>query len=284
MTKIFSTITKLVRLDNPVPYLLVFFPALFGLFLAYEEISDLYYISIFFVGSILTRSSGCIINDFFDRELDRLVERTKDRPLANNTISIALASCILLILLSLAFWLLLFLSVVPIAVGMIAFFMIILYPLMKRITLFPQVFLGLTWNLGCLIGYSSVKDDVSSESLMMYFACGFWTFGYDTIYAFMDIKDDKLVGIKSSAIFLEYKPYKIFILIAYILFIGLYIKANLSSNNYIGAFGGLMVFPIFIWQTKTLDIYSPQNCLARFKSNAYVGFIMSSSMLLGCLI
>jgi 4-hydroxybenzoate polyprenyltransferase len=284
MPKVFSTIIVLTRLNHPVPYLLVFFPAIFGVLLAYEKTSDLYYLLILFLGSVSARSAGCIINDFFDKDFDKQVERTKNRPLANNTISKSLALAILVLLLLASFWLLLFLSLTAIILGIVAFFMMILYPLMKRFTYFPQAFLGLTWNLGCLVGYASIKDDISISSLLMYFACGFWTFGYDSIYAFMDIKDDKIAGIKSSAIFLEDKPYKLLILLVYATFIALYIIANLLSNNKFGALGALVAIPILAWQIKSLNISNSKNCLIRFQSNQYVGFIMALSMLLGCLL
>jgi len=284
MPRVFSTIIVLMRLNNTAPYLLVFFPAVFGVLLAYEKTSDLYYLLILFLGSVSARSAGCIINDFFDKDFDRQVERTKNRPLANNTISKSLALVILVLLLLVSFWLLLFLSLTAIILGIVAFCMMILYPLMKRFTYFPQAFLGLTWNLGCLVGYASIKDDISISSLLMYLACGFWTFGYDSIYAFMDIKDDKIAGIKSSAIFLEDKPYKLLILLVYAIFIALYIIANLLSNNKFGALGVLVAIPILAWQIKSLNISNSKNCLIRFKSNQYVGFIMALSMLLGCLL
>ena len=284
MPKIFSTIVELLRLDKPVGYLLVFFPALFGLFLAYEEPIDLYYIPLLFVGSVLARSSGCVINDFFDRDFDRQVLRTKNRPLANNTISTELALIILGLLLLLTMWTLLYFTIIPIIIGIIAFCMIVIYPLMKRFTYFPQVFLGLTFNLGCLISYAEIKDDISVGALLMYIACGFWTFGYDSIYAFMDIKDDKSIGVKSSAIFLKDKNYKLFILCAYIIFMVLYVVANLSTNNYLGLIGGAIALFVLSWQVKSLDVTDPANCLIRFKSNVYVGFIMAFSMLLGCIL
>lgn len=284
MPKIFSTIVELLRLDKPVGYLLVFSPALFGLFLAYEEPIDLYYIPVLFVGSVLARSSGCVINDFFDRDFDRQVLRTKNRPLANNTISTELALIILGLLLLLTMWTLLYFTIIPIIIGIIAFCMIVIYPLMKRFTYFPQVFLGLTFNLGCLISYAEIKDDISVGALLMYIACGFWTFGYDSIYAFMDIKDDKSIGVKSSAIFLKDKNYKLFILCAYIIFMVLYVVANLSTNNYLGLIGGAIALFVLFWQVKSLDVTDPANCLIRFKSNVYVGFIMAFSMLLGCIL
>jgi 4-hydroxybenzoate polyprenyltransferase len=284
MPKIFSTIVELLRLDKPVGYLLVFFPALFGLFLAYEEPIDLYYIPVLFVGSVLARSSGCVINDFFDRDFDRQVLRTKNRPLANNTISTQLALIILGLLLLLTMWTLLYFTIIPIIIGIIAFCMIVIYPLMKRFTYFPQVFLGLTFNLGCLISYAEIKDDISVGAFLMYIACGFWIFGYDSIYAFMDIKDDKSIGVKSSAIFLKDKNYKLFILCAYIIFMVLYVVANLSTNNYLGLIGGAIALFVLFWQVKSLDVTDPANCLIRFKSNVYVGFIMAFSMLLGCIL
>ena len=284
MPKIFSTIVELLRLDKPVGYLLVFFPALFGLFLAYEEPIDLYYIPVLFVGSVLARSSGCVINDFFDRDFDRQVLRTKNRPLANNTISTELALIILGLLLLLTMWTLLYFTIIPIIIGIIAFCMIVIYPLMKRFTYFPQVFLGLTFNLGCLISYAEIKDDISVGAFLMYIACGFWTFGYDSIYAFMDIKDDKSIGVKSSAIFLKDKNYKLFILCAYIIFMVLYVVANLSTNNYLGLIGGTIALFVLFWQVKSLNVTDPANCLIRFKSNVYVGFIMAFSMLLGCIL
>lgn len=284
MPKIFLTMLLLMRVNNPVGYWLVYFPALFGLFLAFEILDDLLYIPIFFVGAIVTRSAGCIINDLFDKDFDREVNRTKARPLASNKISVGAALVLLLLLLVVSFIILLSLSVTSVIIGIIAFLMIILYPLMKRFTQFPQVFLGLTFNLGCLIAYSAIKDDVSQEALMMYLACGFWTFGYDTIYAFMDIKDDKKIGIKSSAIFLEHRYYKFWIAVAYICFVALFILANLATKNYFGAVGGVIVLPLLLWQVLTLDIANNANCLVRFKANMYVGLIMSVMMLLGLVI
>lgn len=284
MPKIFFTILKLTRLDSPSAYLLVFFPAVFGLFLAYKKINDLYYIHILFVGSLFTRSAGCIVNDFLDKDLDKQVERTKNRPLANNTISEHLAFAILFFLFFISLAFLLCLNNTSIVLGIIAFCMILIYPLMKRYTYFPQIFLGLTFNLGCLMGYTCIKDDISLPSVLMYLACGFWTFGYDSIYAFMDINDDKIAGIKSSAIFLEYKSYKLLIGCAYTSFIGLYLSANLLSDNKLGFLGAFVGAPILIWQIKSLDISSPENCLIRFKSNQYVGFVMALVMSLECLL
>lgn len=283
MPKIFLTIILLMRLNTPVGYLLVFFPALFGLFLAYRDPSDLFYIPVFFLGSIIARSAGCIINDLFDKDFDKQVKRTKNRPLSNNKISLPLVFFILVFLLTISLIILLALSLTSLIIGVISFFMIVLYPLMKRFTYFPQVFLGLTFNLGCLIAYAAIKDEILITALLMYLACGFWTFGYDTIYAFMDIKDDKKIGVKSSAIFLEKRQYKLWIVFSYICFITLYVITNLLSKNHIGALGAVIAIPMLLWQVKTLDVSKPKICLARFKSNIYVGCVLAITMLIGCL-
>jgi len=284
MPKIFYTIIHLVRLDQPAAYLLAFFPSAFGLFLAYEKASDLWYLPIFLFGALIVRSAGCIINDLIDQDFDKQVYRTKHRPLASNAISNILAISISIALFSIGLWLLLMLNVMSIIIGIICFCMIILYPMMKRITYFPQAFLGITFNIGCLLGYVAVKDMLSSEIILMYLGCALWTFGYDSIYAFMDVKDDKIIGLRSSAVFLENRAYKLYIIVVYMLFSLFFVIANSLSSNYIGMAGGIFVLPILLWQIITLDITSPSNCLKRFRSNIYVGSIMSCTMLLGCLV
>ncbi len=281
MPKIFSTILILMRVNAPVGYLLVFFPSLFGLFLAYQNIADLFYVIILFLGSIATRSAGCVINDMLDQQFDKKVDRTQNRPLANGSISNKDAFVTLFILLALALVLLVLLNFTSMLIGIAAFFMIILYPLVKRYSYFPQIFLGLTFNLGCLIGYSAICNNIDLVAILMYIACGFWTFGYDTIYAFMDIKDDKKIGVKSSAIFLEYKNYKFYIMSAYGCFLILYFIANILANNHIGAAAVFVALPILLWQIFTLDITITNNCLVRFKSNAYIGLILAIMMFYG---
>lgn len=285
MPKIFYTLINLVRLNKPVGYFLVFFPSLFGLLLAYKEPVDLYYIPVIFIGSILTRSAGCIINDYFDRNFDKQVLRTKNRPLANGTISKKVALIIFIFLLFFSALILLNFKFIAIIIGIVAFCMIIIYPLMKRFTYFPQIFLGITLNLGSLISYTEIRENISLEILLIYIACVFWTLGYDTIYAFIDLKYDKAIGIKSSAIFLYNKnyKYKIFIYFSYIIFLSLYMIANILVNNRIGLIGGLISVPLLFYQVKNLDITSYKNCIKSFESNILVGLLMAVSMLVGCI-
>jgi len=276
----FYLIIKLLRLDSPTGYLLSFFPAMFGLLLTPRDSANLIYIPIFFLGSILARGAGCVINDILDQKFDKMVERTKNRPLASGALSNKEAFTVLLLSLSACLWILLSLTVTAISLGISAFFMLMLYPLMKRFTYFPQAFLGLTFNLGSLIAYASVCDDISYEALVIYIACGFWTLGYDTIYAFMDIVDDKKIGVKSTAIFFEKKPYKLFIALSYIAFIALFILANFENDNYFTCVIAISALGLLLWQVITLNIKERDNCLERFKGNNIVGFLLFIAMFL----
>jgi 4-hydroxybenzoate polyprenyltransferase len=267
---------KLMRLHSPTGYLLVFFSACFGLLLTNTPAaSTVKLLILFFIGSIITRSAGCIINDIFDKDYDKHVARTKDRPLANGSLTIKEALVLLGLLLSCSLVILLCLNKTSIYLGLLAFILIVLYPLMKRIINLPQVFLGLTFNFGALIGSSAVIDKVSLESFVMYIACCFWTIGYDTIYGFMDLKDDKKIQIKSMALTLEKRNYKLHLYGYYTAFIILFIIANHLANDSVSYIPILLAYFLLIWQVRTLDISDTQNCLVRFKSNNYVGLVLA---------
>ncbi|MCC8398147.1 MAG: 4-hydroxybenzoate octaprenyltransferase [Rickettsia endosymbiont of Labidopullus appendiculatus] len=265
---------SLMRLQNPTGYLLVFFSAYFGVLLTNIAIySLLKLLLLFFIGSIVTRGAGSVLNDIFDKDFDKHVVRTKNRPLANGTLKVSDAMILLTILSIISLSILLSLNKTAIYLGLLSSIMIVLYPLMKRITFFPQVFLGLTFN-AVLIGNSAVIDKISIEAIIMYIACCFWTIGYDTIYGFMDIEDDKKINLKSMPLFLEKKNYKLYLYVCYTIFIILFITANIIAThrlNYIAIFCAYMML---IWQVVTLKISDPQNCLIRFKNNNYVGLIL----------
>ncbi|WP_347939007.1 4-hydroxybenzoate octaprenyltransferase [Rickettsia oklahomensis] len=269
-------ILKLMRADKPVAYLLVLFPALFGLLLANPsniELAQL--LPIFILGSITTRSSGCIINDIFDQKFDKHVARTKDRPLASGVLSVSYAIFILFVLSIISLFILLLLSKTAIYMGFFAVIMISIYPLMKRITYFPQIFMGFTFKLGALIAYAAVQDKLDMAAIIMYLACCSWATGYDTIYGFMDIKDDKKIGVKSLSIYLENKHYKFWICVCYIGFILLFLLATKIANHNINYLSILAALILLILQVATLDIQSPANCMTRFRANNYVGILLS---------
>lgn len=273
----FLPLIRLCRLNAPTGYLLSFFPAGYGLLLSNPAITQIkILIPLLFIGSIIARSAGCIINDILDRDFDTKVARTKNRPLANHTVTTKDALILLFTLLLSALFILLTLTKTAIYTGFIAFVMIVIYPLMKRITNLPQIFLGLTFNIGSLIGYASASDSLSFQAFIMYTACCFWTIGYDTIYGFMDINDDKKIGVKSMAILLEKRNYKLWLYVFYLLFIILFMLAScvITNMRFILFIGVLLALLILIWQVKTLDITNQENCLIRFKVNNYVGAIL----------
>ena len=285
----FLSLIRLTRINHPTGYLLVFFPACYGLALASQSLSNLKLLPIFFIGSVITRCVGCIINDIFDRDFDRHITRTKDRPLANKSIDMKSAIILLICLLFTALFILLLLSQTAIYLGLLAFLMITIYPLMKRITNFAQVFLGITFNFGALIAYASILDKISVGAILIYLACCMWTISYDTIYGFMDIQGDRKLGLKSMALFLENKNYKLWLSSFYLLFFILFIIAFYQFSNLQHKFPNHQLFLlsfscitiagiILFWQVKTLNIYNPQNCFVRFKSNNFIGALLALSV------
>lgn len=275
----FYQYADLIRLGVPTGYLLAFFPAAFGIMLAAQELADLLYIPLFFIGAVFSRGAGCIINDLYDRRLDKHVERTMHRPLASGAVSIKEALTLLIFMLAVCLAILFSLTITAIIVGFIAFFMILLYPLMKRITYFPQIFLGITFNLGCLIGYAAIADEIGISAMLVYVGCGFWTLGYDTIYAFSDIKDDKKVGIKSTAIFFEKKNYRWWITLFYLISVILFALAGLLAGNYISILGSLICFYMLRLQIKKMDVTDPATCIWGFRHNNWVGLVLLIFML-----
>lgn len=189
----------LMRLDKPVGIWLVFYPAAWAVAIAspYAPFPNL--LLLLLLGAVLTRSAGCVVNDMMDRKLDAQVARTKSRPLAAGVLQIRQALMVLLALLSGAFALLFFLPHNPIILAVMVLPLIIAYPLMKRLTFWPQAFLGITFNTSALFGWFEATGSLPLEAFILYASCCFWTLGYDTIYALQDKEDDEKIGIKSTA-------------------------------------------------------------------------------------
>ena len=180
--------------------MLLFWPCLWGLTIVYNFNSDLFnyffYSALFLSGSILMRSAGCIVNDIADKNFDKKVERTKNRPIASGKVSVKLASSYAFFLCGIAFLVLINFNNFTILMALISMPLAFTYPLMKRITYWPQLFLGITFNYGLVLAWISISNEVSLVALAFYFGAIFWTLGYDTIYGFQDIKDDEIIGIK----------------------------------------------------------------------------------------
>jgi len=184
--------------------MLLFWPCSWGLAYAYSIEKNLnqflYFLLLFFLGAVLMRSAGCIVNDIVDRDIDKKVQRTKNRPLACNLISVKLALMYVSILCALAFLILIQFNVLTIILGFASMVLAFSYPFMKRITYWPQLFLGLTFNWGVVMAWTAVNNNISTEIIILYVSAIFWTLGYDTIYGTQDVEDDEIIGIKSTSI------------------------------------------------------------------------------------
>ncbi len=204
---------ELTRLNKPIGFMLLFWPCSWGLAYGYGLDKDLniflYYILLFFLGSVLMRSAGCIFNDIVDKDFDKKVQRTKLRPIACGKVSIKQSIIYVLILCLIAFLILIQFNLNTIYLGLGSMLLAFSYPFMKRITYWPQLFLGLTFNWGMIMGYTAILDQISFQIVLLYLSAIFWTLGYDTIYGVQDIADDEIIGIKSTAIKFK-KKYKTF--------------------------------------------------------------------------
>ena len=275
----------LTRLRKPIGYMLLFWPCAWGLTLAYDFSNDLgkyfFYLILFFLGAILMRSAGCIVNDILDKEFDKKVSRTKDRPIASGKTSVKLALVYVLILCFCALLVLLNFNTITILLALGSMPLAFTYPLMKRFTYWPQLFLGVTFNYGLLLGWTSVNQNLDIIPILLYIGAIFWTLGYDTIYGFQDIKDDEIIGLKSTSIKFKKKPF-IFLLTCYVFLFLMLIFLGISKNFNIFyyAFGLIIMYHLFFYQLKSVDIKDPINCLKIFKSNNFFGFLVFVQLLI----
>lgn len=258
---------KLLRLDKPTGFLLLFWPCAFGLALGKTDGIDWGLMALFFMGSIIMRSAGCVINDIIDRDIDKQVERTKTRPIASGVISVSSALVVCAILCAFGLFILLQLNLLAILIGLFSVLLIAIYPFMKRIFNYPQLFLAVTFNIGALMAYASVRGEIDFSVELLYAACCFWTLGYDTIYGHQDKKFDKALGVRSTAITFE-KYTKPFLCLCYSAMIGILI--------YIGSNVPLMSLACLhcLWQIYTLKPDNPADCLKKFNSNAALGALI----------
>jgi len=277
---------ELTRLDKPIGYMLLFWPCLWGLTLAYDfngEMLSFFKYSLFFlVGSVLMRSAGCIVNDIVDKNFDKKVERTKNRPIASGKISISLALIYVSILCFFAFLVLINFNKLTIILALCSMPFAFTYPLMKRITYWPQLFLGITFNYGLILGWISINNEISIAPLIFYFGAIFWTLGYDTIYGYQDIKDDEIIGVKSTSIKFKNIPFT-FLIICYSIFLLSIIitGATLKFNYFFFMYLIILVYHLFFRQIYKFKIHLKKNCLKIFKSNNEIGLIIFLSIIIG---
>ena len=274
----FQTFIQLTRLNNPTGFMLLFWPCAWGLTLAFyfNSETDLYlkYLILFFFGSVLMRTAGSIFNDIVDKDFDKKVERTKERPIASGKISTFNAFLYVILFCLIALVILLQFNALTIVLGASSMILAFSYPFMKRITYWPQLFLGLTFNWGIIMGWTSITNNISIEPIILYFSAIFWTLGYDTIYGLQDIQDDEIIGIKSTSIKFK-KNVKVFVGTCYSLcvFFILIMFFMMEINKYLL----LLTIPFivtFIYQLKIFKISDSQPCLAAFKNNNLTGLLI----------
>ena len=277
---------ELTRLKRPIGFMLLFWPCAWGLTLAYDFSSSLsnyfFYLSLFFLGSVLMRSAGCIVNDICDKEFDKKVERTKNRPLASNKVSIQLSIFYTALLCGLAFLVLINFNNLTIILAIGSMPLAFTYPLMKRFTYWPQLFLGITFNYGLVLGWTAVQGEINAVAVIFYLGAIFWTLGFDTIYGYQDLKDDEIIGLKSTSIKFKKKPL-IFLLACYVVLFLTTITTGIieNFNIFYYVFSLVIGYHLFLYQLKSVELYNPMNCLKVFKSNNLFGFIVFIQLLIG---
>ncbi len=282
----FNLFIELTRLKKPIGYMLLFWPCAWGLTIAHDFSStfDVYffYLILFFFGSVLMRSAGCIVNDILDRKFDKKVFRTKNRPIASGKISVKLALFYSAVLCFIAFLVLVNFNLFTIIIALASMPLAFTYPLMKRLTYWPQLFLGITFNYGLILGWTSINPEINLSPLIFYFGAIFWTLGYDTIYGFQDIKDDEIIGLKSTSIKFKSNPI-IFLCICYTVFL-----ISLIVVGYLNEFSSLyfiflliIIYHMYFFQLKKFRSNDPSSCLKIFKSNNFLGALVLILLFIG---
>jgi len=280
---------ELTRLKKPIGYMLLFWPCAWGLTIVYDFSSNLkiyfFYLMLFFLGSVLMRSAGCIVNDVLDRKFDQKVFRTKDRPIASGKISVQLGLVYACLLCFLAFLVLANFNLFTIIIALASMPLAFTYPLMKRFTYWPQFFLGITFNYGLILGWTSINPEINLIPLVFYLGAIFWTLAYDTIYGFQDIKDDEIIGLKSTSIKFKSNPV-IFLYFCYTTFLSSLILIGFLSEFSKLYFLSLILIisHMYFMQLNKFDLNNPDICLKIFKSNNFLGLIIFISLLIGKLI
>ena len=277
---------ELTRLNKPIGYMLLFWPCLWGLTLVYDFNNEIYtyakYLIFFLLGSILMRSAGCIVNDIVDKKFDKKVERTKKRPIASEQVSTNLALIYTLVLCFFAFLILINFNLLTITLALVSIPLAFTYPLMKRFTYWPQLFLGVIFNYGLILAWASINNDISITPILFYFGAIFWTLGYDTIYGYQDIKDDEIIGVKSTSIKFKNNP-KSFLILCYSIFFVLLILVGvlMQFSNIFYLTLTITFLHLFFYQIKFLNTKIPQNCMKIFKSNNVLGLIVFLNIIAG---
>jgi 4-hydroxybenzoate polyprenyltransferase len=273
---------RLARVDRPIGTWLLLFPGWWSIALAAPPGGwpDIRALVLFAIGALVMRGAGCTVNDIADRDFDARVARTASRPLASGVLSVRQA--LVFLVLQLLAGLVILVQFPPFAIGLGAASLVLVaaYPFMKRITWWPQAFLGLTFNWGALLGWAAVTGELAWAAVLLYAGGIFWTLFYDTIYAHQDKTDDMLIGVKSTALRLgsQTKPWLVGFGVATVLFWG---AALVDAAGGIVAWAGLAgIAAHLLWQYRYVDLDNARDCLAKFRSNRFIGWILFAAIVL----
>ena len=266
--------------------MLLFWPCAWGLTLNFDFSENLgiyfFYLFLFLAGSILMRSAGCIVNDIIDRNYDKKAFRTKNRPIASEKISVKLGFLYAAILCLVALCVLINFNNFTILLALASMPLAFTYPLMKRFTYWPQLFLGITFNYGLILGWTSITSEINIEPIIFYLGAIFWTLGYDTIYGFQDLKDDEIIGLKSTSIKFKKNPYILLFSCYSIFFTSLLAVGYLMQlNKYYYFFLFFIILQLFFFQLKKLKIKVASSCLNIFRSNNFLGLLVFTGIVAG---
>ena len=268
----------LARLNKPIGFMLLFWPCSWGLAYAYLDNQNInlftYYLILFFLGAVLMRSAECIFNDIVDRDFDKKVTRTKTRPIAAGKITVWHSLIYILILCLIAFTILMQFNIFTIILGMSSMLLAFSYPFMKRITYWPQLFLGITFNWGIVMGWTAINSSISQEILILYASAIFWTLGYDTIYGAQDMSDDEIIGLKSTSIKFK-KNIRLFVSVSYLISVTLilFLFKDDLGNNIFTLFLAMFIMSL-CYQLFKFKRNKSQTYLNLFKLNNYSGLLL----------
>ncbi|MEX2642700.1 MAG: 4-hydroxybenzoate octaprenyltransferase [Acetobacterales bacterium] len=273
---------RLARIDRPIGWWLLLFPCWWGAALAADgTLPSAWPLLLFLIGAIAMRGAGCTVNDLADRDIDRMVARTRGRPLASGTLSARQALAFLALQLAVGLAVLLQFNGTTILLGFAVMPLVLAYPFMKRVTWWPQLFLGLTFNWGALVGWAAVRGALDAPAILLYLAGIAWTLGYDTVYAHQDKEDDALIGVRSSALRLGRATVP-FLFVAYGVTLALMAGAGERAGLHPAFFAGLALAGAQLaWQALTVRTDDPADCLEKFKSNRWFGWSVLAAIVAG---
>jgi 4-hydroxybenzoate polyprenyltransferase len=286
---------QLARWERPIGWWLLMWPCWWSVMLAANQgvhvasigarvVEIVWYLALFTAGAIIMRGAGCTYNDLVDQDIDDKVARTRSRPLPSGRVTRMQAIVFLGLQLAIGLVILLQFNRQTVLLGLLSLVTVIIYPFMKRITWWPQLFLGLAFSWGALMGWPAMLDRFGWPPVILYVGCIFWVIGYDTIYAHQDIEDDALVGVKSTArLFGERTKPALVVLygLAWLNFAAAWYAAGISWIGWLGLIAGALHM---VWQIARLDISDPAHCLKLFKSNSHFGWILFAGLALAAFV